>query len=126
MESTRKKRKTVADINAEHEHFVVMVAEKKPELEIMISLKLSKVQLRNHLLRALQDGVITHSDLTPQYELVHVKALPAAILNLLKLLPSNDQKDFVKVTPSSDGVVLTFFNPKRLETAIDNEEIIAN
>lgn len=114
MENTRKKRKTVADINAEYKSFVEMVAEKKPELEIMISLKLSKVQLRNHLLRALQEGMITHSDLAPQYELVHVKALPSAILNLLESLPSTDKKDFVKVTLSGEGVVLTFFNPKKL------------
>ena len=125
MENTRKKRKTVADINAEYKSFVEMVAEKKPELEIMISLNLSKIQLEKHLLRALQDGAIIASDLTPQYELVNVKSLPAPILSLMDSLPANDGKRFVKVEPAGEGVFLTYFNPNRLGP-IDNEDVITN
>ena len=101
MKSIRKKRKTSADLNVEYEFFLEMVAEKKPELEIMLALGLSKVQLKNHLIRAFQDGKITADALIPEYELIHAKSLPAAILSLKESLSRNSYLRLKATTPSS-------------------------
>lgn len=107
MSTKGTKRKTAAEFANEHEDFLLMIAEKRPELEIAVRLKLSAVQLRAHILEVLKKQEVNPDDLKPRYEAVYAKALPMEIRKLMSLELKDDAEALVKVEPQGDGVVLT-------------------
>ena len=112
------KRKTAADFAVEHELFLGMIDEKRPELEIMMTLGLSKTQLKEHTFKALKNGKITADALIPDYVVVSAKLLPKAIRELLPLGSEDDTEALVKAESQEAGVLLTQFpaDPQCLRT----------
>ena len=108
MTTKNSKRKTAAEFAAEHELFLVMIAEKRPELEIMKALGLSStVQLKSHTLMALKKGEVTPNDLIPEYEAVFAKSLPAVIRKQMSLDSEKDAEALVKIESQGNVVMLT-------------------
>lgn len=100
-------RKRKAEIADDHERFLVLVAEKRPELEIMKVLGLSKTQLKDHTLKALQKGEVSPDKLIPDYEVVFARSLPTVIKEWLPLKSAEEAEALVKVEAREEGVLLT-------------------
>lgn len=101
------KRKTSAEFTEEHELFIELIKERKPELEIMQELALSRVQLQAHLFQVLKRNEIAPADLNPAYEVVKAKSLPEAIRQYLSLDAVEGAEMLVKVEAEDEGVFLT-------------------
>ena len=100
-------RKKPEEFNSEHELFLELVALKKPELEIMKIQSLSKTQMKEHTLRALQKDKIPASELVPDYEVVFARSLPKVIRERLSLASDDDAEALVKLESHEGGILLT-------------------
>ena len=101
------KRKTAAEFVEEHKLFLQLIKERRPELEIMQDLDLTKIQLNAHVLQALKKNEVSNADLNPEYEVVYVRSLPEVIRERLSPGSQCDAATLAKVAPREDGVFLT-------------------
>lgn len=118
-------RKNTKDFNDEHERFLELVGEKRPEVEIAALMNLSTVQLKAHTLKALQSELITAADLKPSYEAVYAQSLPAVIRERMSLASKDDAKALVKIELQDGGVLLTLLRaapPRQDQPAPESTE----
>lgn len=105
------KRKTSAEFAEEHEVFIELIRKRKPELEVMQELALSRVQLQAHLFQALKRNEIGPADLNPAYEVIKAKSLPEAIRERLSLVSAESAETLVRVEAGEGGVFLALLPP---------------